>query len=466
MDLYQLKTFLSLSATLRKQLLIIVGAAAVCFAQGPSFRGVESVNTYRNAAYCPDTSIVANTVTCSTAVGFTGPLSGQAIDLLLANTITGAATIAINGFAAKAITYNGSTVMAAGIMVAGGTYRLQYDGTEYVLQGSASSGSSTGCTTAGAVWFTSSTPGVCAQDPTNFFWSLSSHWLGIGTNTPLWSIDVEGTNEYIANTSFGTGSNAAIIMRMARGTSGAPTATQAGDLVGILGWRGYGATGFTAVSRAEVAASAAENWTDTAQGMYLSFLTTASGALVRTEKMRVQGSGGVSIGSVSTDPGAGNVLAQGLGGSGTTCVQVGNTGILANAAGPCGVSPTTNQNIRTIGASFGSFQSGASALSAGATACVPVYYAGTIKAVHLIGNVSGSVTVDVQTVLHASWTGTASVSSITAADIPALSSAAAYTDTTLTGWTTTLAANTDVCFVMTSPTTIAGASITVEVAAN
>jgi len=133
---------------------------------------------------------------------------------------------------------------------------------------------------------------------------------------------------------------------------------------------------------------------------------------------------------------------------------------------PPGSGPTTNQNIRTIGASFGSFQSGASALSAGATSCVPVYFSGTIKAVHLIANVSGSVTIDVQTVLHASWAGTASVSSITSSDTPALSSASAYTDTTLTGWTTTLAANTDVCFVMSAPTTIAGASITVEVAAN
>jgi hypothetical protein len=128
--------------------------------------------------------------------------------------------------------------------------------------------------------------------------------------------------------------------------------------------------------------------------------------------------------------------------------------------------PTTNQNIRTVGASFGSFQSGASALSGSQTACVPVFYSGTIKAVHLIGNVSGSVTIDVQTVLHSSWAGTASISTITSADIPALSSAAAYTDTTLTGWTTTLAASTDVCFVLTSPTTIAGASITLDVAAN
>jgi hypothetical protein len=131
-----------------------------------------------------------------------------------------------------------------------------------------------------------------------------------------------------------------------------------------------------------------------------------------------------------------------------------------------GGGATTNQNIRTIGAFFGSFQSGATALSGTLTACVPTYFSGTIQSVELIGDVVGSVTVDVLTVAHTSWTGTASASSITAAAIPALSSAARYTDSTLTGWTTSFAAGTDVCFAMTSPTTIAGVSIAVKIAAN
>jgi len=146
-----------------------------------------------------------------------------------------------------------------------------------------------------------------------------------------------------------------------------------------------------------------------------------------------------------------------------TNVAVSTSGTWAKLATSGG---TTNQNIRTIGASFGSFQSGATALSAAATACVPTYFAGTIQAVEIISNVPGSAIIDVQTVAHSSWTGTASASSITASDIPALSSAASYTDTTLTGWNKTITAGTDVCFVMTSPTTVAGLSITVKVSAN
>jgi hypothetical protein len=142
------------------------------------------------------------------------------------------------------------------------------------------------------------------------------------------------------------------------------------------------------------------------------------------------------------------------------------TGVFSCGTTSSTVSPTTNQNIRTIGATFGSFESGASALSGSHTACVPTYFAGTIQSVELIGDVSGSATVDVLTVAHTSWTGRASTSSITAAAIPALSSAARFTDSTLTGWTTSLTAGTDVCFALTSPTTVAGVAVAVKVAAN
>jgi len=145
------------------------------------------------------------------------------------------------------------------------------------------------------------------------------------------------------------------------------------------------------------------------------------------------------------------------------CGKFDANGNIVTAGTPCG--PTTNQNIRTIGAGFGSFQSGATALAAAQTACVPTYFAGTIQAVEIIADQSGSATFDIRTVAHGSWTGTSSASSISGGTFT-MSSAARYTDTTLMGWTTSLSAGTDVCFVMTSPTTVAGLNITVKVAAN
>ncbi len=146
------------------------------------------------------------------------------------------------------------------------------------------------------------------------------------------------------------------------------------------------------------------------------------------------------------------------------------TGVFTCGTSSSTVSPTTNQNIRTVGATFGSFESGAAALSGSKTFCVPTYFAGFPQSVEIIGDVSGSVTVDVLTVAHSSWTGRSSTSSITASDIPALSSAARYTDTALTGWTYdsthAFPAGTDFCFALTSPTTVAGVAISVKVAAN
>ncbi len=130
-----------------------------------------------------------------------------------------------------------------------------------------------------------------------------------------------------------------------------------------------------------------------------------------------------------------------------------------------GAAPTTNQNIRTVGTTFGDFSSGASALSASQIAYIHVYFAGTIQKVILNANASGSVTIDVRT-STGTWGGCGSTSSIAASDIPALSSAIHYTDTTLTGWTTAVAADTDFCFYLTSPSTITGATIELKVAAS
>lgn len=124
---------------------------------------------------------------------------------------------------------------------------------------------------------------------------------------------------------------------------------------------------------------------------------------------------------------------------------------------------TPNQNIRTMGATF---DGGGSALTGTLTRCVNVYESGTISQVVLIADASGSVTVDVQTVAQTSYTGPGSASSITAADTPALSAAVRFSDTTLTGWTTALAANTVACFVMSSPATVKWVNITVKFSAN
>jgi hypothetical protein len=117
--------------------------------------------------------------------------------------------------------------------------------------------------------------------------------------------------------------------------------------------------------------------------------------------------------------------------------------------------------VTDIGATF---DAGAgSALSGGSTMCKHYAFPFTVRKATLTANVSASATVDVRTVAYASWTGAASASSITASATPAISSATKYQDGTLTGWTVTHAAETQVCYVLSSPATAQWVTLSLEV---
>jgi hypothetical protein len=125
--------------------------------------------------------------------------------------------------------------------------------------------------------------------------------------------------------------------------------------------------------------------------------------------------------------------------------------------------PTTNQNIRSVSVLF---DGGGVALSGTVTRCSQVNYAGTIQKTTIVADQSGSATVDVRTVAYGSYTGPSSASTITASDTPALSTAVKYQDSSLTGWTTSLSANTVVCFVLSSPSTVTWLAANIQLAAN
>lgn len=89
--------------------------------------------------------------------------------------------------------------------------------------------------------------------------------------------------------------------------------------------------------------------------------------------------------------------------------------------------------------------------STGTKSCSVVEVAGTIVAAHLIANAlptGSNLVVDVLKVGFSSYTGPASASSITASAVPTIATGGSnprYEDTTLTGWTTSIAANDVVC---------------------
>ena len=92
--------------------------------------------------------------------------------------------------------------------------------------------------------------------------------------------------------------NAIFNVRRANGTAAAPSAVQANQLLGVIGASGYGASVYMG-TRARVAFWASEMWTNTANGTYLTFNTTANGAATPggTERMRIDNAGNVGIGT-------------------------------------------------------------------------------------------------------------------------------------------------------------------------
>ena len=124
--------------------------------------------------------------------------------------------------------------------------------------------------------------------------------VGIGTASPIAPMHLAGTSspmmvfDYYASNA----SSSLFLGRKARGTIASPTAILSGDSITAVAGRGYGATAFATSSNGLIGMFAAENFTDTAQGSYITFETTPTGSTTRTERMRIDSAGQVGIGGV------------------------------------------------------------------------------------------------------------------------------------------------------------------------
>jgi hypothetical protein len=101
----------------------------------------------------------------------------------------------------------------------------------------------------------------------------------------------------------GFGHDGLLTFVLADGTQASPTALVTGDEIGAILWKGW--TGSTNSSaRVILNGNAAENWSPTANGTYVSIYTTPKTTTTSTEAIRINGSGGLGIGTTS-DPGTG-----------------------------------------------------------------------------------------------------------------------------------------------------------------
>lgn len=124
--------------------------------------------------------------------------------------------------------------------------------------------------------------------------------VGIGTSAPSGILHIYSDQ----GTSLNDRPNSSALpstfyARTARGSTGVPSALQAGDFLGRFAFGGFDGVSWTAQNQAMMQGNAAENWTTSARGSYLSFSTTAIGNLLGSERLRIDPSGNVGIGTTN-----------------------------------------------------------------------------------------------------------------------------------------------------------------------
>lgn len=135
---------------------------------------------------------------------------------------------------------------------------------------------------------------------------------GVGSTTLLTLFSADANNALFGMYSYGAGFNPAILQTAARGTAASPSASQSGDVLGVYIGGGYAASAYDTAFRSGMSITASENHTLTANGTYVSLLTVPNTTTTRAEAMRVQPSGGVTIGAtITTDPGIGGLQING-----------------------------------------------------------------------------------------------------------------------------------------------------------
>jgi hypothetical protein len=158
----------------------------------------------------------------------------------------------------------------------------------------------------------------------NLFWDNTNGRLGLGTTTPAFAIDVyDQNNATFGFREFSAADGPTIRLYRAQGTIASPTPPTTGQSLGGLRSFGYTGAAFGTLSAA-IDLYANQTFAVGSQGSYINFRTTADSTASATEKMRIFGSGGVSIGN-TTDPGATNLSVTGALTLGTA-LSVGNGG--------------------------------------------------------------------------------------------------------------------------------------------
>jgi hypothetical protein len=137
-------------------------------------------------------------------------------------------------------------------------------------------------------------------DLSNSRLAQAGKFVGIGTAAPEADLNIVDSNPTLRldNYSNTLGDSPNFNFITARGTPSAPLPTRSGDNLGQFAAAGYNGSAFPG-SKVKVSFVATEDWTPAANGTAMSFSTTTNGSTTRTERLRIDNTGNVGIGTAA-----------------------------------------------------------------------------------------------------------------------------------------------------------------------
>jgi hypothetical protein len=166
----------------------------------------------------------------------------------------------------------------------------------------------------GAGWYgtTSNHPQLFITNNTERMRIDASGSVGIGLSSPTATLSILGTTNPAVDVIYyenGTG-GASYRGRKARGTGASPSAVASGDYLSSLLASGYGATGFGG-NIGLIGFRANQAFTDTARGTNIVFENTPDESTARAERMRIDASGNLLVGTTTAATSAAKVIGMG-----------------------------------------------------------------------------------------------------------------------------------------------------------
>jgi hypothetical protein len=311
------------------------------------------------------TNIGTGTTTGKITIGNTGLTGGIELDgaTISINDTAGTYTTNIGTGTTTGKVTIGNTGLTGGVEVDGATVTINATAGSYTTNintgtttGNVQIGNTTGATTALVGIGTSPSVRLDISNSTSAPKSVTN-----ANGTVVHVTQVEGNPNRILADAFGTAATAraSFTGRTANGTVATPTATLVDTVLCEITGQGYGATNYSATSLGRMTINAAETWTDTAQGTYLTFQTATIGVNSASERVRINDAGSLLIGT-TTDSGKLTVNGSiSLAGTTNSTINI-NTGSSGNAV--TNIHTTANSSALGLGNSSGNTNIAANAL--------------------------------------------------------------------------------------------------------